>query len=231
MKQRPISFSDTMVEAILADRKTMTRRPKRIQPSDYEKEVQLKIIPTLTSTYTVSPSDYGHVGDQLWVKETYYQFGHWERDGLTKKGNPKWKFVPYDQNIRYAEDAPTSFKKSRSKSAPEVNFWYKRLARFMPQKYARIILEITELREERLQDISEQDAIMEGIYKYEEGKIDDKEAYFDEWIGCYKDYLDIENACENPIDSFMTLWNSIYGEDSWNKNQVVNVIGFKVIKK
>lgn len=226
MTQRPISFSDSMVEAIRADRKTMTRRPKRIQPSTYEKE-EFKLVPSLTHSFgrIAVPIPYGEVGDQLYVKETYYQYGHWKRNGLTKKGNPKWKFVPFDENIRYTEHAPSSFKKSRSKTTPEVNFWYKRLARFMPRKYARIVLEITELREERLQDISEQDAIREGIEKY----------YAYEGAKCqFKNYLtkDIYIGGDNAAKkSFKTLWISIYGESSWDENPVVNVIGFKVIKK
>jgi hypothetical protein len=94
---------------------------------------------------------------------------------------------------------------------------------FMPKKKCRIFLEITDVRVERLQDISEEDAIAEGIKKT--------------WINddikqCrFKNYINDGKGSKSPIDSFNSLWVSINGKDSWKANPWVWVYEFKVVEK
>ena len=92
----------------------------------------------------------------------------------------------------------------------------------MPKWAARIWLEITGVRVERLQDISEKDAIAEGIERTED--------FFG--CPCWRDYsepegLDASVCPDDPIGSFQTLWESIGGD--WDANPWVWVVDFKVL--
>jgi hypothetical protein len=88
----------------------------------------------------------------------------------------------------------------------------------MPRKFSRITLEVTDFRIERLQDLSDADALAEGIRKSIGGM----------WTGA---------PCQcgtSPTAAFAVLWNSINGRDgpgSWDANPYVYVISFKVLKK
>ena len=96
----------------------------------------------------------------------------------------------------------------------------------MPKKRARIFLEVTNVRVERLKDIYEEDAISEGIDK----KGDLYFNYFESkllGIGLQKEYF----YKEIPKVSFMSLWSKINGEDSWKANPWVWVYEFKVVEK
>lgn len=106
---------------------------------------------------------YGHPGSILYVRETHYRYGHWELTGkLTNRGKPKWKFVALEGvPARFDEPHPGCLV-SRSRLYPEAGNWYKRLGRFMPKACARTYLEVVSVRVERLQDITEADAIAEG---------------------------------------------------------------------
>lgn len=77
-------------------------------------------------------------------------------------------------------------------------------------------IEMTGFRVERLQDISEQDAIAEGISRVGSDT-------------AWKDYLRSGIYLANPVDSFNSLWQSIYGDESWSSNPWVWVIEFKVL--
>ncbi|MGL4684192.1 MAG: hypothetical protein ACRCV4_14320, partial [Hafnia alvei] len=83
----------------------------------------------------------------------------------------------------------------------------------MPRWASRITLEITGVRVERLQDISQEDAQSEGM----------------ELTGWRPSYSDPDSGgeCATPYDNFAALWESIYGEESWNANPWVWVIEFR----
>ena len=99
----------------------------------------------------------------------------------------------------------------------------------LPKSAARIWLQIESIRVERLQDISERDAVKEGILSYEDPIIGSR----------YKDYMADASGYGHPdedyptvtsaIDSFKSLWQFINGEDSWNSNPWVWAITFKVL--
>jgi hypothetical protein len=88
----------------------------------------------------------------------------------------------------------------------------------MPKAACRIFLEITDVRIERLQDISEEDAIKEGILIDDDGF-------------CCWDYQHKVFRFISPEQSFESLWQSINGTESWEVNPFVFVIEFKQIEK
>jgi hypothetical protein len=91
---------------------------------------------------------------------------------------------------------------------------------FMPREACRLRLEITDIRVERLHDISEEEAIKEGIQYIGN--------YPEHGVDIYKHYW-AHNivGVQNPIESFKSLWQSI--NDNWDKNPFVWVIEFKKI--
>ena len=89
----------------------------------------------------------------------------------------------------------------------------------MPKVACRIFLEIISIRVERLEDISHDDSISEGIERMP----------IELW---WKNYLNHPlPGVSNPRESFISLWKSINGNDSWESNPWVWVIEFKRIEK
>ena len=154
---------------------------------------------------------YGGKGDQLWVRESYFEFGHWEPvEGVkTKCGRQKWRFVADSKEVFY-KPVRAKHPVCRPKDNPGVPAIYKRLARFMPRALSRITLEITEIRIERLNDISADDCRAEGHPKSDRPFT--KEAHDDA-----------------ARDWYMDLWESINGPGSWAKNPLVWIIVFRRI--
>jgi hypothetical protein len=212
-KEHPILFSTPMVQAILAERKTQTRRViKNIEPeSKYlgtgikgKCWLEPKNFGKPKSEQTVSVIDqspYGKIGDLLWVRETFAMVSwptvilpHYKADQADDIWVDKWK--------------------------PSIH---------MPKAAARIWLEITDVRVERLHDISEDDAIAEGI----ETSIV-KSELFQTYLG-YKNYCpqDLEDNRwhRSPLESYRSLWSKINGVESLNANPWVWVVEFKVVSK
>lgn len=239
----PILYSTPMVQAILEKRKTKTRRTKGLEivndnPGRY---VWLKDYPQIDIPRQAIPYDdkfyyaftgkhnnsflnvvtcpYGKIGDVLWVKETHYLFGEWKVDGLTKKTKKlKYHFVSHDDDVMF-EDKMLSlgetFQLDIKPNSYRLPAWYKRLGRFMFKKHCRIFLQITDIKIERLQEISEEDVIKEGIvctYGWEEN---------------HKGSL----GSLMPSSKFKQLWQKINGPKSWEANPFVWVISFKQIDK
>ncbi len=156
MKEHPIIFSTPMVQAILEGRKIMTRRVIKPQPlnsylPDSDIIKRLKSIPQHTRKlrdkdnpafiHIIPKSPYGQVGDRLWVRETW--------GALEEFSALRIKYMPHDMPIYFkAEDLPVDIA------------WKPSI--FMPRWASRITLEITEVRVERVRDISHADAILEG---------------------------------------------------------------------
>jgi hypothetical protein len=88
----------------------------------------------------------------------------------------------------------------------------------MPKDAARIWLMLEDIRPQRLQDITEQDAIAEGILPIDQhGQL------------VWKRYDENATVTSSPIVSFWSLWSSINGEDSWQHNPWVWVVKFRVL--
>ena len=224
MKSRPILFSAAMVRAILNGSKTQTRRTCKARTQNQADIIGGAIIDDqLTDldgigffegkawrNHVVCP--YGQPGDTLWVREEHFRFGHWEPvEGVrTKTGRQKWKFVEDSDEVRYLDYPPEEFRKGMHKETPHYRTWHKRLARFMPRSVSRITLEITGIRVERLKEISEHDAMAEGITE---------------------DFPEHECNSSRPFaEGYQWLWESINGAGSWDENPFVWVIEFRKVE-
>lgn len=184
MKERPILFSGPMVRAILEGRKTQTRRALKPQPPK--------------QTAVVDP--YNH---------DIEHFTAWTADNkmMLSRGNIKntahWRCpygLPGDRLwVRESFCSVDNTEFGGTKWKPSI---------FMPRAASRITLEITSLRVERLQEISEDDAKAEGVSQHPNYP----KEFFSSWTAAYKH-----------------LWNSINGPGSWNTNPWVWVIEFKRI--
>lgn len=211
-KSRPILFSPAMSWAIIDGKKTQTRRFL-----NGSTEVKGPYNPDYLEAHKRSAGwkeicPHGKIGDLLWVREEHYRFGHWrEVPGVkTKTGKQKWAFIPDSEQVLFVMP-PNSYRKGRHHKDPETKAWHKRLARFMPRAVCRTNLEITDIRVERLTDISEEDAKLEGAYD---------EDYFQYPAHKGKEYR----------ASFCDLWCRINGIETWNNDTWVWVIYFKLAK-
>lgn len=165
------------------------------------------------------------VGDRFYMRETYWQFGHWEPlPGVkTKKGRQKWAFIPATgrPKVPWITFIEPSGARSNHKD-PSTNAWHKRLARFMPAAYARFIGEIIEVRVEKLNEISEEDAIKEGVRRIGESSFKRVEKLNDKWCGPAGECA---ICCDTAKEAFSYLWTSIHGTEpnSWAQNPWVFV--------
>ncbi|MBR7929450.1 hypothetical protein [Burkholderia ambifaria] len=229
MKERPILFSGPMVRAILGGQKTQTRRiaiPKRSyidfigggpkDGPDWNDPACWGFEDPNTGLWWALrgdeqcyqlPCPHGHVGDRLWVRET------WAQPVALDPG-------PTVYRADYPACVPKEFE--NVPGAAEIT-WKPSI--HMPRLASRITLEITGVRVERLQSISEADAISEGIEVFE---TDDPDLQ-----GMWRDYSEDGLASGNPIGSFLTLWDGInaargYG---WEANPFVWVLEFRRIER
>lgn len=194
MKSRPILFSAPMVRALLGDTKTQTRRIATLTAGGHVKEPggHLRWHPADPEAVLACP--YGQPGDQLWVRETWAEGIHQLADV---------------DHWAYAADHFGIQQRLGERWKPSIH---------MPRAASRITLEITGVRLERLQDISEADAIAEGIEFFNA----------DHECGC-RNYMDAtrKDWTLTPRDSFKTIWQSLNGLDSWDLNPRVWVIEFR----
>jgi hypothetical protein len=161
MKETPILFSAEMIRAILDGRKTQTRRVviDKYLPGPEATHCEL-------GGFIPSPCPYGQIGDRLWVKETFLLVGGGSGD------------IFDEQNARVVYRA--------TNDGPDA--WVSPVWRpsiFMPRWASRILLEVTNVRVERVQSISEADVRAEGIQVVGYGDYPDqfsgKHLYQDLW--------------------------------------------------
>lgn len=191
MTERGMIFNAEMVRAILDGRKTQTRRPIKWKQTRFteigEREDGSKWPWSEDAEHACDfwhPCPFGAVGDRIWVRET------WARYNIDQNSH----------DIAYRATTPEDW--------PEEGRW--RSSIHMPRWASRILLEITDVRVERLNAISEEDARAEGI-------IDG---------GC----LNCGEPEPDATDAFAYLWQSIYGQESWKANPWVWVIEFKRVE-
>lgn len=209
MKERPILFSGPMVRAILEGRKTQTRRLVRgveamadtyDGPAFTETGWRWKFGAAHPFTYVACP--YGQAGDRLWVRETWTivprtAYAHSEGVQQTLRPNDN-----HDAAIYKAE---------WTRSSP--GGW--RSPRFMPRWASRLTLEVVGVRVERLQDISEDDAIAEGMQALP--------GVLSRPLGSKGPHLP-----HTARDAFKGLWDDINGKRApWSSNPWVWVVEFR----
>lgn len=221
MKERPILFNAEMVKAILAGRKTQTRRIMKSDCMDIGERDDGSLWPWREhddgGDYWY-PCPLGQPGDQLWVREA------WRVSHKLDKIKPSE--LPYDRGLSTFYAAGGS-RARMSVGGPYVNDdtypvvpmpWLGKLrpSLHMPRIASRIDLLITGVRVERLNAISESDAIAEGL-----------ERYNDDGIVYYGQYG--RGDCR-PEVAYGDLWQSIYGSESWQANPWVWVIEFEHLR-
>lgn len=195
MKERPILFSGAMVRAILEGRKTVTRRvvkgldPERLGETMTRaqwRQVNRELPESFGITYFCP---YGQPGDRLWVRES------WARIRVVQAPGDEWTvYRECDNRTDYG--GPWK---------PSIH---------MRRRDSRILLEITAVRVERLQDISEEQARSEGV----KGEPCDHARQACADIGCWGD---------TAKGAFGFLWESLNGSGSWAANPWVWVVEFK----
>lgn len=202
MKERGVIFNAEMVRALLDGRKTQTRRPVKFPVHDKNLGCELagnELAGELSAGNYLN-SAFGKPGDRIWVRETWAEAGASAPDLKLYRANYPEHVPSIYENVPPAEEI---------RWTPSIH---------MPRWASRILLEITDVRVERLNAISEEDARAEGI-------IDG---------GCLNCGEPEPCGCANPepdaTDAFAYLWQSIYGQENWNADPWVWVIEFKRVE-
>ena len=214
---KPILFSTPMVQAILRGEKTQTRRIVKYSKKITDPKIGFSAF-TNNDQFEVrgvhENGQYGgslfkmkyKVGDILWVRET------WQH---TKCLNINTD----DENYGYVY-------KADGQPWDDYEEWTWKPSIFMPKEACRIFLKVTKIRIERLNDITEADAIAEGIERWTEERMKSKPTHYKVYFqNCKPEDLCSYTSC--PIDSYETLWQKINGEKSWEENPYVFVYEFE----
>lgn len=159
--------------------------------------------------------DKWQVGDRLWVRETYLEYIPYDDNGdlssdtvvAYRADEDDPKTIEAQLAIDAGRDSTISYGVEDTESERMIHGWQPSI--FMRRELSRITLEITELKRERLQDISEADAEREGCGKYDTG-----------------DY----NVIPSFRSGFKHVFETINGRGSWKQNPEVLAIGFKVLE-
>lgn len=209
MTERPILFNGAMVRAILDGSKTQTRRPVKVQPGDVLWGSNGLEWSWLSNTDGGTPADFvrcpfGVPGDRLWVRET------WAPD-------PRAPGVPCVAVHRATDEVALN----AALAAPDR--WHPSI--HMPRWASRITLEVTDVRVERVQDITEEDAQAEGARRFD--SVHDTNPYG----------LGPRWSMETPTSTaqcmgtarmaFANLWERINGTGGWSANPWVWAISFR----
>jgi hypothetical protein len=211
MTDRPILFSAPMVRAILAGQKTQTRRAVKPHPAGeflslLKRPIRAEADPcVLRAWFQAGEGEqssrevtcpYGQPGDRLWVRESHWFFQD-EADPVTGYTPP----VLTTEDVEYRADGEST----RHGWRPSIH---------MPRWASRITMNVTGVRVERLQSISEDDARAEGVdYDPGEGGV-----FWVPGLGCTSD---------SAAESFRLLWKSVNGAESWDANPWVWVVEFQ----
>ena len=210
-KDRPIIFSAPMVRALLAGRKTQTRRVLGARGAN-----NIFSASAWSDDYVIHPGNaewrrqdtpYA-VGDRLWVRENWTACG----TGVWTIAHARTRIAP-DQKLHFAAD----------ESNPTHLKWWPSI--HMPREFSRLTLTVTDVRVERLNDISEADAIAEGMPDFgsvrealDPGKLN----------GAGETAAQTATRRRWPQRWFEGLWNEIHGAGAWSANPWVIAVTFTV---
>jgi hypothetical protein len=251
VKERPISFKAPMVRAILEDRKTLTRRivkPPRGWESQYPHCDPFAMPPAVWWWNGIhervgvrQECPYGKPGDRLWVRENYWIATNYSY-GTDPCGEPVKTPPPsqlHGNPIHFAADGnppncanstygPNGLRGGHFAAPDPYAIWDKHPSIHMPRWASRILLEIINIKVERLQDICEDEAKAEGARR------------FDELPSIHPFGIDSRWSMESPKSTdqclgsarmaFANYFEKINGEESWCKNPWVWVIEFRRIR-
>jgi hypothetical protein len=230
------------VKALLAGRKTETRRILNPQPETFQNDsgqtcdiYPFKVDGQMRSRIAMGFDGSGvittqecrtEVGDLIWVKEAHYAFGWWKTtDELTKKTQkPKRKFVRYPERPVLFE-APADVMTGQPE---QQSGWYKRSSLFLPKLESRLTLQVTTYDIERLHQIDHCGAIAEGV-KMESA---DPPFYYVPEVQPFNLTavgVDEPGDTDHSIRSYAKLWDHINGMGAWQTNPWVDVTKFDVL--
>lgn len=215
MKERPILMTTENAQKCYDGTKTQTRRLVKYNPACGDPEEWCKRIHEPGFAWIIGDyrrfCPFGQVGSWLWVRERGWQRPH-RTPQMLRDGADTWEPYYYDALLIPGE-------------AEELKGWgfQRRPSIYMPREMCRTVLEITGIRVERLQDISEDDAQAEGSYL--------------DRCACMprsKDKAPLECAfnqtwCRYHGEEFKSLWESINGKGSWGLNPWVWCLTFKKV--
>ncbi|WP_323117349.1 ASCH domain-containing protein [Klebsiella variicola] len=225
--ERGMIFNAEMVRAILASRKTQTRRIMKVQPESNQLGLLLITDSTKHSDigkYHWAESNatgnhvrsklflcpFGAVGDRIWVREGFFPAPLEMQSEPPRK--TMWNIAYRDgmqmEKLAPAEYNPTIYNYERW--TPSIH---------MPRWASRILLEITDVRVERLNAISEEDATAEGVPP--------AGSLLPDYPGTF---LTPKGDFATAKVAFQRLWESIYGDEIWKANPWVWVISFKRVE-
>lgn len=238
IKEKPILFKDEMIRAILEGRKTQTRRVMKVQPpsdkhqlltvmSSTDRDKEGKSHWAVLNDERTSVIDghkqffacpYGQPGDRLWVRETWRQFKAYDECGCSEApcGCPDTGTVLYK----------ASHDDGESKWRPSIH---------MPRWASRITLEITDVRVERLQDVSEEDAKAEGAQHFPD--LPGRSPYGQDSRWSMEQPTSVDQCLGSPRWAFANYFCKIAGKAPkgihdprpWDANPFVWVIEFKQV--
>jgi hypothetical protein len=210
MRERPILMTPENAQKCHDGTKTQTRRLNNLEivnvnpsqwqfagwlPGEYRAPFQRNGV----TVYIKCP--YGVVGDRLWVREPWAWPGE---EAHLYKGNPS--------DARLVDEWKKDQNNCQVKWTPSIH---------MPRFACRTVLEITDVRVERLQEISEEDALTEGVTRIDHGR-----GYY---FSAVRDEPHHGNWVD-PVDAYRELWESIHGKGSWDLNPWVWVITFQKVE-
>lgn len=215
MIERPILFSYAMVKALLADRKTQTRRIVKPQPPAEAQDVGLFRSPDpavdgqwmwldhpdmdcASPVGEIFRCRYGVPGDRLWVRETW---AHVPASAYRMSTGVQQTADPTDPDMAAVYQA--GWERSPPTWKPSIH---------MPRWASRITLDVVNVRIERLNDITEDDAIAEGL----------------EWVtpGMWAVDTSLAIIGDDPRAVYRELWEHINGPGSWDANPWIWVVTF-----
>ena len=243
MTERGMIFNAEMVRAILDGRKTQTRRIMKLQPKPSKSRpgdfwFSSKKLESMVHVSDLAPGNspiadyhlfiqehccpFGAVGDRIWVREAFRVHSR-----ATDVATLVYKASERNSWTEQTHRVPVTV--CNKPATPEK--WTPSL--HMPRWASRILLEITDVRVERLNAISEEDAQREGVHTevWDQTVVARnyaaRDEFFQFWSEDMPHYVEMNQLYRS---SFRSLWESIYGEESWKANPWVWVIEFKRVE-
>ena len=225
MTERPILFSAPMVRALLAGTKTQTRRVVKLlgaevieeRPDGLDGAVFSQPWPWSPQYDGWVPCPYGRTGDRLWVRETWAALQPTDDAATASEHRDRVVERPEDGErvaLWYRADGEMPLVEQLWADDEEDGIRW-RPSIYMPRWASRITLEVTAVRVERLQAITDADAKAEGV----ERNVDDGVEYFGP----------LNHGHIDPRVAYRSLWESINGAGSWAANPWVWVVEFKLV--
>jgi hypothetical protein len=221
-----ILFKPEMTKAIIEGRKTQTRRLSGLKEINNCPDMWKFLSKSLAFNYhfqhrhfedkgeIVKVKPRYHLNEIVYIKEAHYAYGFWNYKDLVS-GKTEWSFYYYQQTPSY----PVYFNDSKPKDLSVFKGhstkcgWYLRSPLFLESKFARYFIQITDIKVQRLQEITEEEAIKEGSQ--------------------FTTHIDNKHvqAAWNERQAYKNIWDSINKEYQWKDNPYVWVYSFQLVNK